>query len=88
MLEELTQEAQEVLDELWAEKLIPFKLSAGKVTEGIGEYAIRFNDCPFHLVHVPLTEEIEFRQALRVAVLKRVARISGQVKKPTRAVSN
>ena len=77
MLEDLHAEAQQALDELWDEKLIPFKLSVGKLTEGVGEYTIHFYDSRISRAHVPLTEGQSFREMVRSAVLARVQKMSG-----------
>ena len=44
--EQLTIEAQETFDELWAEQLIPFKLTPHKVEVGgdPGHYTVLFSD--------------------------------------------
>lgn len=73
-------EAQEVLDELWSEKLIPFELNIGKITKGIGEYTILFYDSRIHSANVPLTKGLSFRDMVRSAVLARVDHMSGPLK--------
>lgn len=73
-------EAQEVLDELWSEKLIPFELNIGKLTKGIGEYTILFYDSRIHSAKVPLTKGLSFRDMVRSAVLARVDQMSGPLK--------
>lgn len=73
-------EAQEVLDELWSEKLIPFELNIGKITKGIGEYTILFYDSRIHSARVPLTKGLSFRDMVRSAVLARVDQMSGPLK--------
>lgn len=73
-------EAQEVLDELWSEKLIPFELNIGKITKGIGEYTILFYDSRIHSAKVPLTKGLSFRDMVRSAVLARVDHMSGPLK--------
>ncbi len=76
----LEQEAQQVLDELWSEKLIPFALSVGKITKSAAEYTIHFHDSRIYTAHVPLIEGHSFRDSVRIAVLDRVRRISGPLK--------
>ena len=45
LLEKLRVEAQSVLDDLWAKKLIPFQLEVHKIDSlGCDEYIIRFDD--------------------------------------------
>ena len=76
----LEAEAQEVLDELWSEKLIPFALNVGKITKEIGEYTIFFYDSRIHSARIPLTRGHSFRDMVRSAVLSRVQHISGPLK--------
>ena len=77
MLEELTVEAQGVLDEMWDEEVIPFKLNAAMITEGIGEYTIHFHNRRIGIAHVPLSKGVSFKDAVRNAVLERVAKLPG-----------
>jgi hypothetical protein len=76
----LKAEAQEVLDELWKEELLPFKLNVGKLSKDIGEYTIHFYDSRMRRASIPLTEGMSFRDMVRVAVLARVAKLSGPLK--------
>ena len=76
----LEAEAQQVLDELWAEKLIPFPLNVGKITKASAEYTIHFYDSRIHSARVPLTRGHSFRELVRSAVLDRVAKMSGPLK--------
>lgn len=73
----LEAEAQEVLDELWSEKLLPFALHVGKITKAITEYTIHFHDSRIHTARIPLTVDQSFREMVRSAVLARVGEISG-----------
>jgi hypothetical protein len=73
-------EAQQVLDELWSEKLIPFALNVGKITKDSAEYTIHFYDSRIRTACVPLTEGHSFRDLVRTAVLARVAKMSGPLK--------
>ena len=73
----LEAEAQQVLDELWKEKLTPFKLNVGKLTRGTIEHTINFYDSRMRRAHIPLREGTSFRDLVREAVLARVARLSG-----------
>jgi len=77
----LETEAQQVLDELWSEKLIPFSLNVGKITKASAEYTIHFYDSRIRTAHVPLTEGQSFREMVRAAVLDRVEKMSGPLKK-------
>ena len=73
--------AQQTLDELFAESLIPFALSARAVESiGLEEYIIRFHDSRLHSVDVSLPEGRSFKDMVRVVVLDRVSRLaySGQ----------
>lgn len=80
----LETEAQQVLDELWREKLIPFPLNVGKLTRGMGEHTIHFYDARIRTATIPLVDHSSFRGMVKMAVLARVARISGPLaKKPT-----
>lgn len=81
----LEVEAQQVLDELWGEKLIPFPLNVGKITKDIGEYTIHFYDSRLHSANVSLIEGHSFRDLLRTAVLERVAKLSGSLEANRRA---
>jgi hypothetical protein len=76
----LETEAQQVLEELWAEKLIPFKLNAAKITKEVGQYTIHFYDSRIRTVSVPLTGRDSFKAMLKKAVLARVKRMSGPLK--------
>lgn len=70
-------EVQQVLDELWSEKAIPFALSVGKLTKGIGEYTIFFHDSRIRSARILLTEHSSFKDMVRTSVLARVAQMSG-----------
>lgn len=74
-------EAQQVLDQLWSEKLIPLELSVGKITKAPGEYTIHFHDSRIRTARVPFSGSHEFSDLFRSAVLDRVARISGPLRK-------
>ena len=74
-------ETQQVLDELWSEKLIPFQLNVGKISKASGEYTIHFHDSRIRTATVPLTEGHSFRDMVRNAVLARVAKMSGPLHK-------
>ena len=81
MPDKLKLAAQSLLDDLWAQKLIPFQLTAHKV-ESLGqqEYIIRFYHTRLHSLDVSWKEPDSFKDAVRVAVLARVARFSGPLK--------
>jgi len=73
----LEAEAQQVLDELWSEKVLPFELHVGKLTKGMGEYTIHFHDSRIRTARVQLTNGQSFRDMVKDAVLARVAKMSG-----------
>jgi hypothetical protein len=73
-------EAQQVLDELWTEKLIPFSLNVGKITKGSAAYTIHFFDSRIRTARVPLTERALFRGMVRSSVLACVTKLSGPLK--------
>ena len=75
-LDQLKIEAQCVLNELWSGGLIPFQLTAHYLeSQAINEYKVRFCDSRIHSVYVSATDSDSFRQALRVNLLARVARL-------------
>ena len=76
----LDVEAQEVLDALWNDRLIPFPLRVGKITKAPGAYTIYFYDSRMNSAAVPLTPGLSFREMVRTAVLLRVDRLSGPLK--------
>jgi hypothetical protein len=68
--------AQQTLDELFAEQLIPFPLSAEVVDSlGLEEYIVRFNDARLHSIDVSCPEGQSFKEMVRVAILDRVSRM-------------
>jgi len=69
--------AQQTLDELFSERLIPFKLSA-HVVDSLGgeEYIVRFHDSRLRSVDVSCPEGRSFKEMVRAAVLDRVSRLS------------
>ena len=86
MLEEQRAEAQQTLDELFTEQLIPFKLSACLV-ESIGreEYIVRFHDSRLRSVDVSWRQGERFKDNFRTVVLERVKRLSGPLHRKTAA---
>ncbi len=73
-----TAEAQQILDELFREQLLPFKLSARQV-ESIGgeEYIVRFYEARLPSVDISWSAGQCFKGVFRTAILERVARLSG-----------
>lgn len=81
-LDTLQLAAQSVLDDLWAKDLIPFPLTAHVVESlGMEEYILRFYDSRIRSVDVSSKNSQSFRDAVRVAVVDRVARLTGPLKK-------
>ena len=83
MVDEMTTEiesmklgAQQTLDELFAESLIPFKLSA-RVVESLGleEYIVRFHGSRLHSIDVSWQHDQPFSTVFRTAILDRVTRL-------------
>jgi hypothetical protein len=80
-LKGLKTEAQIVLDELFHEEVIPFRLTAAKI-ESVGgeEYIVRFHDSQLHSVDVSWPSSEPFKDRFRAAMLDRVSRISGPLR--------
>jgi hypothetical protein len=78
--------AQQTLDELFVEGLIPFKLSA-RLVESIGmeEYIVRFYDSRLYSVDVSWRQGEEFRAVFRAAMLGRFARLTSLSRSPRTA---
>jgi hypothetical protein len=70
----LEAEAQQVLDELWSEKLIPFALKVVKISKAPGEYTIHFFGSRIRTVRIARTGRRSFGDLVRSAVLARVTR--------------
>lgn len=77
MLKNEKAEAQTVLDQLWDEQLIPFPLTVGKITNEGLEHTIHFHDSRIRTAHIPVSEGQQFVEGVRIAVLERVAKMSG-----------
>ena len=74
-------EAQQVLDELLEESLIPFKLQAREVNSlGNEELVIRFHDSRLRSIDISCKEGESFKDAFRAALLERVGRLEGPYK--------
>ena len=77
MLREYQADAQQVLDDLLSQRLIPFSLVAHKVTEeSRTEFRIHFYDSRLHSVIVDVGKNISIKDQVRAAVLLRVAKIN------------
>jgi hypothetical protein len=73
---DLATRAQSVLNDLWAENLIPFPLKAHKVESlGLEEYIVRFYDSRMRSVDLSWKNFQSFEDAFRTVVLDRVARL-------------
>ncbi len=86
MLKAQQAQAQQTLDELFREKLLPFELFA-KLIESIGgeEYIVRFYDSRLRSLDLSWRQDQCFKDVFRKAVLERVGRFRGslQEKWPT-----
>jgi hypothetical protein len=68
--------AQETLDELFGQTLIPFRLSACNVESlGMEEYVVRFNDSRLHSIDLSWKSGQSFKSVFRAAILGRVTRL-------------
>lgn len=84
-LDPLKLEAQQALDELWKEKLVPFKLTVGKiVAEDSSQYTLHFFDSRLRSVSVSWEAGQSFKDKVRAVVKERVARMSGPLGKKKR----
>ena len=78
----LRLEAQHALEELMEEHEIPFKLHAGEViSEDSGQYTIRFHDSRIHSVTFTMEAGQSFKEAVRIATLGRVERMTGPLRR-------
>ena len=79
MLEEQQAHAQQALDELFAERLLAFKLSARMVGKiGVEEYKVYFHESRLHSVDISWYPGNKcFKDVFRSAVLESVRRLSG-----------
>jgi hypothetical protein len=76
--EDLRVSAQQAVDELFAEGLIPFALAARAVESlGLEEYIVRFQDSRLSAVDVSWLSGQSFKAAVRSAVRSRVSRMNG-----------
>jgi hypothetical protein len=75
---DIRSRVQETLDELLVEHLIPFALTAQKVSGEVpGEYLVPFCDSRIHSFAFSWTEGSSFKEAVRAAVLARVKTMGG-----------
>lgn len=82
MLEEQKATAQQTLDDLFNDNLIPFQLSA-RVIDSIGgdEYIVRFHGSRLRSVDLSWRQDQSFKDVFRVAMLERLKRVDGSCKK-------
>lgn len=74
MLRKYQANSQQVLDDLFNEKLIPFKLVAQTVAqESSGEFRISFYDSRLHSVVVEVGKGNSIKDQVRAAVLLRLS---------------
>jgi hypothetical protein len=81
-LKRLKVEAQGVLDDLFNEEVMPFRLTAAKM-DAVGgeEYIVRFHDSRLHSVDVSWPAGESFKDRFRAVMLDRVSRISGPLQR-------
>lgn len=85
MLHRHKTDIQRALDDLFANKLIPFRLVARKITEEyLGEFTIHFHDSRLRSVVVKAFKGDSFAPQVRAAVLKQ---FSGKHESSTNAKS-
>lgn len=77
MLEEQRAEAQQTLDELFNERLLPFELAADRL-DSIGgeEYIVRFRDHRLRSIDVSWIQGQPFKDVFRAAIVERLRRMS------------
>jgi hypothetical protein len=82
MLEEYEAVAQQVVNELYRDNQIPFRLFPGIVIcLAPDDYTIRFFDSRLYSLDVTCHEEESFKEVFRAAVLERVDRMTGTLNK-------
>jgi len=82
MLKDQKTEAQQTLDELFTNHLIPFKLIAHTVESvGVGDYIVLFNDSRLYSVDVVWNQGEDFKDAFRESLLDLLERRSGYLRK-------
>jgi len=76
----ITTQIQNVLNELLAENVLPFKLTVGKITHDQHNYVIYFYDSRMRFVRVPISNGKILMEAVRASVLARVDKLSGPLR--------
>jgi hypothetical protein len=85
-IEEQRAEAQQILDKLFSEHLLPFELSAHRIDLiESEEYVVRFHDSRLRSVDVSWHQGQCFKDVFRTGVLERVKRLSGPLHQKTAA---
>ena len=70
--ENIKLRVQEALDELFRERLIPFKLTAqGVNADGLGDYEVPFFDSRLHSIRFSWRDGGSVKEVVRTAVLDR-----------------
>jgi hypothetical protein len=79
-ISEITVRTQLVLEEMFAEGSLPFRLSA-QIVECIGddEFIVRFHDSRLHSVDLSWQHDQCFEEVFRAAMLARVDRLRDSV---------
>jgi hypothetical protein len=74
----LRPQAQAVLDNLFKDHVLPFKLTATKVEcIGLNEYIVRFYDRRLRSVDVSWKNDQSFEEVFQAAMVDRVTRLRG-----------
>jgi ribulose bisphosphate carboxylase small subunit len=80
VLDQYKAEAQQVLDDLLRESLIPFALRVGLMLDQGFQYRVDFYDSRMRFVEFSWAEGQSFKDVFRAAVLDRVDKITGPLK--------
>jgi hypothetical protein len=79
-------EVQQALDDLFSERLLPFKLSVDNMElVGPAEYVIHFHDSRLNQADFSHRSGESFREDLRVSVMESVQRLPGPMRRRTDA---
>jgi hypothetical protein len=74
----LKVKVQETLDELLSERLIPFALTAQRLSpDAFGGYTVPFYDSRLHSIRFSVKVGDSFKEVVRAAVLDRVKGLNG-----------
>jgi len=80
MLDDQKIDAQQILDELFGEHLLPFELSACLLDPlGSEEYEVRFHDSRLPWIQVSWRQGQCFKDVFRTAMLDRIERMNAGV---------